>query len=158
VGRFSHAQTAAAGVLAALALLPLAGCTQEREPLPAGCLAPPAALQAALRQAPPALIDGATRVSRCVSAARTDGDLQSLGILFVRVADTLRPQAASDPDAAYALGYLGGAVARGAEASSDRLAAQLARRVAQVTALDEGAHGRCVAALARGRRDGERAG
>ena len=111
-----------------------------------------------LRQGPPIVLEGRTRVSRCVSAARTEGDLQSLGVLFVRVADMLRAQASADPEAAFALGYLTGAVTRGSASSSGSIAAQLARRVDQVASLDPRASAAAVSALARGRLAGARDG
>lgn len=139
--------------------LVVAGCAKDGGALPDACTDGHEAVLAALAQAPRAvaLPDG-TRLSRCVSAARTDGDLQSLAIVFVRAADTLRPQAATDPAAALRLGYLAGAVKAGATRSSGSIAAQLARRVEQVATLDGGASATAAAALARGRTSGERSG
>lgn len=138
---------------------PLAGCTQEPDPVPGACLAEPAALLAALRQAPAAvaLADG-TRISRCVSAARTDGDLQSLGVSLGRTADALRARAGADPGAALQLGYLSGAVQAGARRASSGIADQLARRIGQLAALDAGGPPAATAALRRGQRAGERSG
>jgi hypothetical protein len=111
----------------------------------------------ALRGTPPIELDDGTRVSECVSAARSEGELQALGLLYVRVADLLGTTAPSDPDSAFALGYLAGAVARGSAASSGSIAAQLARRVDQVATLEQGPDA-ATAALARGRRQGARDG
>jgi len=122
------------------------------------CFGEPASVLSTLRQEPPVVFEDGARLSSCVSGARTDGDLQSLGLLFVRVADMLRAQAVADPEAAFALGYLTGAVTRGARSSSGSIAAQLARRVDQVAALEPGASTAAVSALARGRRAGERDG
>ncbi len=151
--------TAAARALAVLALLLLAGCAKEGEPVPAACFAEPAAVLSALGQAPRAvaLADG-SRLSRCVSAARTSGELQSLGLTFVGTADALRADAGSDPDAALRLGYLAGAVNGGAAKSSGSIAAQLARRVDQVASLGEAASPASRSALARGRRAGRNDG
>ena len=145
--------------LAVLFAVPIAGCTKEPDPVPAACFAEPAALVAALRDAPAvvALQDG-TRLSRCVSAARTDGDLQSLGISLGRAADSLRARAGTDPAAALQLGYLGGAVRAGARRASSGIADQLARRVGQLAALEAGASAAARTALARGERAGERSG
>jgi len=142
-----------------LALLLLAGCTKEPDPVPAACFDGPAALLSALEHAPGAVVlaDG-TRLSRCVSAARTDADIQSLGLVFVRMADTLRAQAARDPAAALRLGYLAGAVKAGAASSASGITMQLARRVEQVATLEENAGAAAAAALRRGRRAGERSG
>jgi hypothetical protein len=150
---------AASRTLAVLGLLLLAGCAEERDRVPAACFAEPAAMLAALDRAPGtvALQDG-TPLSRCVSAARSDGDLQSLGLTLLGTADALRAGAGADPAAALQLGYLAGAVRAGAARSSGAVAAQLARRVDQAAALDAGAVPACVSALARGRRAGERAG
>ncbi len=145
--------------LTVLAAASVAGCTKEPDAVPTACLAEPARLVAALAQAPAsvALEDG-TRLSRCVSTARTDGDLQSLGISLGRAADMLRGQAGTDPAAATALGYLGGAVRSGARAASSGIADQLARRVGQLARLEPGASAAATAALARGARAGERSG
>ena len=143
--------------LAASLLLLLAGCSkQDREVVPASCFRPPAELTTALRSAPGAVVlkDG-TRLSRCVSTARTDGDLQSLGISLGRLADTLRARAQTDASAALQLGYLAGAVRAGARRAPSGLAAQLARRMQQLATLAPGARPEAVAALARGRRAGE---
>ncbi len=127
--------------------------------MPAACFDGPAALLSALQRAPGAVVlaDG-TRLSRCVSAARTDADMQSLGLVFVRMADTLRAQAARDPAAALRLGYLAGAVKAGAASSASGITTQLARRVEQVATLEENAGAAAAAALLRGRRAGERGG
>ena len=141
-------------------VLLLAGCAkQDPEPVPASCIGEPSVLLAALAQAPRdvALPDG-TRLSRCVSTARSDGDLQSLGISLGRAADALRARAASDPEAALQLGYLAGAVRAGARRASSGIADQLARRMTQLATLAPGASAASAAALARGARAGERSG
>jgi hypothetical protein len=158
VGPTCTAAAIAARALAVLGLLLLASCAKEREPVAQACFGEPAAVLSTLRQGPPVVLEDGTRLSSCVSGARTDGDLQSLGLLFVRVADLLRAQAASDLEAAFAMGYLAGAVMRGARSSSGSIAAQLARRVHQVATLEAGAGADALSALARGRRAGERDG
>ena len=148
------------GALGAMLLLVLGGCSkQEREVVPVACFGEPAELMSALRQAPGtvALQDG-TRLSRCVSAARTDGDLQSLGISFGRLADALRDRAESDTSAALQLGYLAGAVRAGARRAPGALADQLARRIQQLAELGAGARPAAASALARGLRAGEERG
>jgi len=159
VGPLRNAVTGPAGALAALALLLLGGCTKEPDPVPAACVGEPPALLAALAHAPRAVVlaDG-TRLSRCVSTARTDGDLQSLGIAFGRVADALREQAASDPAAALRLGYLAGAVHAGAASGHSGIALQLARRVEQLATLAQDAGAAATAALRRGLRAGASSG
>jgi len=153
--------TLAAAALAALAAtLLLAGCAKEEaEPVPASCIGEPSVLLTALAQAPRAVrLPGGTRLSRCVSAARSDSDLQSLGIALGRAADVLRARAAADPDAALQLGYLAGAVRSGARRTSGALATQLARRMTQLATLAPDAGAAATAALARGARAGESSG
>jgi Ser/Thr protein kinase RdoA (MazF antagonist) len=142
------------------AALLLAGCgKQEPDPVPASCVGEPSALLAAIARAPGRVVlqDG-TRLSRCVSTARSDGDLQSLGISLGRLADALRARAATDPAAALQLGYLAGAVRTGARHASSGIADQLARRMTQLATLAPDASAAAVAALARGARAGESSG
>jgi len=159
VGALRIARGAAPRTLAVLGLLLVAGCAEKRDRVPAACFAEPAAMVAALDRAPGAVaLQDGTPLSRCVSAARSDGDLQSLGLTLIGAADVLRADAGSDPADALRLGYLAGAVSAGAGKSSGSVAAQLARRVDQAAALEASAIPACVSALARGRRAGERAG
>jgi hypothetical protein len=151
-------RTRVLGALAAMLLL--AGCSkQEPDTVPVSCFGEPASLMTALRQAPGAVeLQDGTRLSRCVSSARTDGDLQSLGLSFGRLADALRARAQTDASAALQLGYLAGAVRAGARDASAGIAAQLARRMQQLAALGPGASATATAALARGLRAGEASG
>lgn len=158
MGPIRSALTAAPCTLAVAGVLVLGGCGSTDDDVPAACFGTPASLLSTLGQAPPVRLEDATPLSDCVSAARTDGDLQSLGLLFVRVADVLRGQAGSDSEAAFSLGYLSGAVTRGSAKSSGSIAAQLARRVDQVATLDPGADAASTEALARGKRAGARGG
>jgi len=160
VGPLTSANLSRLRALGAAALvLGLAGCTKEPETVPVSCFGEPAGLLTALRQAPDAvaLSDG-TRLSRCVSTARTDGDLQALGISFGRAADTLRARADDDPAAALQLGYLTGAARAGARSATSGIAEQLARRMGQHAALGPRAGAAATTALARGVRAGERSG
>lgn len=144
--------------LAAIPALLLAGCGSSRlPPLPASCVGEPVTIVRALQRVPSAatLADG-TSLSRCVRLARGDVELQELGMSLMQVADGLRPRAAADPVVALRLGYLVGAVRRGA-AATPGIAAQLARRVEQTAALD-GDAGAARAALLRGIRLGEAGG
>ncbi|MGI8728863.1 MAG: hypothetical protein ACR2LK_02530 [Solirubrobacteraceae bacterium] len=140
--------------LAALGTVLLVACgSPEASPLPVACLGEPSAIRAALQRAPQAvrLADG-TPLSRCVSQASA-GDLQTLGVRLTRVADDLRARAGSDPAAALQLGYLVGAVRRGA-ALTPGIAAQLARRVERA-ALPVIERDRSRAQLERGMRLGQ---
>jgi len=124
--------------VAAIGALLLAGCgATQREAMPAACSDGAAAVARALERAPDAvtLADG-TPLSGCVRLAR-EADLQSLGVVLTRVADDLRERAASEPAAALRLGYLVGAVRRGARATPG-IASQLARRIDQVAAAGGG--------------------
>gem|GEM_PF-1524816 len=158
---FGDGRSGPATIAAAVVVLALAGCSSDVEPVPAACTDGSDSIITALAHAPQdvALADG-TRLSTCISRARTDGDLQSLGLVLVRAADMLRAQTATDPAAALKLGYLAGAVKAGAAKASGGLADQLARRVDQVATLDDRAAGSpaAAAALRRGRQAGERAG
>ncbi len=146
-------------VCAVAAVLGVAGCTQEPDSVPVSCLGEPAGLLTALRQAPEAVtLQDGTRLSRCVSTARTDGDLQSLGISFGRTADALRARADTDPAAALQLGYLAGAVRAGARRATSGVAVQFARRMGQLATLGPGAGAAATSALARGARAGESSG
>ncbi|MEJ7797264.1 MAG: hypothetical protein WKF42_02100 [Solirubrobacteraceae bacterium] len=142
----------------AISALLLAGCASaDPDPLPAACLDEPAAITRALARAPaPVTLADGTRLSRCVSLAGSDADLQALGVSLTRVADGLRARAGADHAAALRLGYLVGAVRRGA-AATPGIAAQLARRVEQAAGpqIDEP---RARAQLRRGVRLGEAGG
>ena len=127
-----RAHVAAIGAL----LAAVAGCgSTEREQVPVACLGEPDTIALALERAPAKVtLEDGTPLSRCVRlAARRDGDLQALGVSLMRVADDLRVQTRTDAQAAVRLGYLIGAVRRGA-AKTPGLAAQLARRVEQTAA------------------------
>jgi hypothetical protein len=149
-----------AGLLvAALLALLLAGCaTQDDEPMPLACQAAPATVVTALERAPAAvrLADG-TRLSTCVSRARSDGDLQLLGLTLTAAADLLRGRLASDPAAAAGLGYLTAAVHAGV-AANQGLATTLGRKVDGATALPADAPPAARAALASGLRAGAGSG
>ena len=143
--------------VAALAAIALGGCgAPESEGSPVACLGDQAALAAALAGPPaPVRLSDGTSLSRCVSTA-SDGDLQALGVTFTQVADDLRARADRDGAAALQLGYLVGAVRRGA-AATPGIAAQLARRVEASTSpqIDDL---RARAQLERGIRLGEAGG
>ncbi len=147
-------RTASAALLVALLL---GGCAGDSDGLPAACLGEPATIDQALERAPAAvmLADG-TRLSTCVSRARNDADLQTLGASLLTVADSLSSRAASDSVAALRLGYLRGAARRGVLNNRD-LAANLGRRLEQTTELQHGSAA-SRAALRRGLRAGEAGG
>ena len=145
-----------ASAVLALAFV-LAGCTSERDPVPAACLDGPQAIGRALERAPAAVtLAGATKWSTCISRSRSDSELQTLGSTLLGAADDLGARAARDEAAALRLGYLVGATRRGVRANPG-LAVQLGRRLEQTTRLD-GASAGARAALRSGLRAGEDSG
>ena len=140
-----------------LALL-VAGCSSEREPVPRACVSDPAAILEALTGAPgPVRLDDGTRISTCVGRAGSPEELQTLGLLFTRVADELAAGVEQDVAAATALGYLAGAVDRGAASSHAGVAAQLAARIERAAGRIGGGPG-AEAAVRRGLQAGQRSG
>jgi len=95
----------------------LAGCSAgEPEPVPASCFSDAEVYAQALEAAPePVRLPDGSAISSCVQLASQPADLQNLGAVVTRVADRLAAQAEEDPRAALELGYLVGAVQRGAE-------------------------------------------
>jgi hypothetical protein len=133
--------------IALLPLLALAGCGSSSPALPVACTGAPSLFTAALASAPASVtLPGGTPISQCVAHA---GDqLESVSFALTPVADTLAARAARDSAAALQLGYLIGAVERGA-ARAGGSAAELVRRVDQTGALP-GAGAQQFAALQRG--------
>lgn len=126
-----------------------AGCGDQAPSLPTACVEGTQPIAAALRAAPGkvALADG-TRLSQCVERARQEGDVQTLGALYTRVADDLRARMETSEAAALQLGYLIGATRRGARRTTG-IHLELVRRLEQTVGLDGGpAHRR--AAFRRG--------
>ncbi len=136
-----------------LAILLLSACG-DRAALPQACFgARPADILEALRTAPHgvALQDG-THLSTCVERAVSDAELQTLGAAFTTAADRLAQRARSDAGAMPRLGYLIGAVERGA-ARSNGVQSELAERIAR-TGAGLPRDGALLRARAAGRRDG----
>ena len=123
----------ALGPLLAAALAVL-GCAREgpEKPLPPACAAGPEAVLEALRAAPrPVRLHEGVPLSRCLARHSTGGDLQAVGASFVGAASTLADRAAHAPDgrAAAELGYLVGAVERGARSPGGNTSGEMVRRV-----------------------------
>lgn len=135
-----------------VALLTVAGCGARERPFPPLCGSGPGPVLKALARAPAAvrLPDG-TRLSECVARARTDADLQELGFALVPAAHRLQER--GTPAAALQLGYLVGAVRRGA-ARSNGIQAELQRKLERTLPGDA----RLVDAAQRGANAGVRAG
>jgi hypothetical protein len=148
------ARTAPVALVVALLL---AGCARDAESVPAACLGDPAAIEQALARAPArvTLSDG-TPLSTCVSRARNDAELQTLGTSLMRVADHLTAYSSADRVATMRLGYLIGAARRGAR-KNPGLAANLVRRLEQ-TGPSRGGKPETLFELRRGERAGEAGG
>jgi hypothetical protein len=135
-------------IAALLALAALAGCSREEEAtLPPACLRGPDEVRAALAAAPGEVRLEGTRMSECVSRASDSADIQTVGATYVAVAGELVPRAGAHPEGAEArqLGYLVGAVRRGAERTQGynlemvrRLEQEVAELEARSSAFAEG--------------------
>ena len=108
-----------------LALLVAAGCGEEKTVLAPACTDSAGAIVTALEQAPgPVTLGDGTTLSRCVDQARSDVELQSLGMVLTSAAEQLAEQRRH----AWPLGYLVGAAQRGSEHNSG-VGAELVRRL-----------------------------
>lgn len=122
-------------IATALAILALAGCGSEpSQQVPVECKSGPDAVRRALASAPGEVRLGGRRLSECFSPGSDAGDGQALGFAIVPVAERLAARAQADPSgpAALRLGFLVGAVHRGAARGG--VYAELERRVRQVLA------------------------
>jgi hypothetical protein len=148
-------------VLLVLGTTVLAACGQDEPAMPRACVdGGRTAYEQALKAAPATVrVAGVTKISECLRHARSDAELQNLGVLLFSVAEdlSLKARSGSDLDAAVQLGYLTGAARSGAE-QSNGVTAELARRleVAAGGAISAGAQVR--AAVERGRKAGGRRG
>jgi hypothetical protein len=103
--------------LAVVAAVAVAGCSQGQPEYPAECSNGPAALRAALGKAPDGdvAIEG-VKLSDCLVPSAAAGPLQSFGGSVIDVSIVLADRArAGDQRAATQLGYLRGALRRGAD-------------------------------------------
>ncbi len=139
--------TTLATLLAAATL----GCGDEKPATPAACTEGPAAVREALARAPGAVEMDGTKLSECLTDTSSGSDLQNVGIAYVETAAALSPRAERRPEgrAALELGYLVGAVRRGARRTQG-VQAELLRRLEQELAL--------IDTSASSFRRGERAG
>ncbi|HYQ77914.1 MAG TPA: hypothetical protein VEP91_02255 [Solirubrobacterales bacterium] len=116
-------------LLAALALL--AGCGSADQSTPVTCLEGAEAYEQALKAAPDEVLLGdETLISECLTRNQSGGDLSRVGEAMIETATALNAEARQDPggDANLQLGYLLGAVKRGAE-ESEGIHADLVRRL-----------------------------
>jgi hypothetical protein len=107
----------------------VAGCaSEEDEQAPSTCLASSSAYLAALQTAPGAVrLEGETPISDCLTPEQSGGQLARVGQAMIETATSLNADAREDPtgQATVELGYLVGAVSRGA----DSIHADLLRRL-----------------------------
>src|SRR4051812_1640101 len=129
--RRALALAAAFTTLAAVA----SGCGNDDRPLPAACVTDLPAVTKALSGAPGAVrLPDDTKLSTCVERARSDADIQTVGILFTRQADRLAAELPTSDRAALQLGYLIGTVRKGA-AHTNGIHAELVRRIGQTAGV-----------------------
>jgi hypothetical protein len=114
----------------------LAGCGSEEESAPDACLAGPGEFRQAVASAPAGgtLSDG-TAISDCLVEDQPAGELSRLGVALVGAAEPIGAAAREEPGgrAAFRLGYLVGAVQRGAEETGG-VHADLVRRLQSIAA------------------------
>jgi hypothetical protein len=123
--------------LPALALAPIAltlavgACGTTEESTPVACLEGKQTYLKALEDAPePVRLPGGTRISDCLTENQGGGELATIGGAMVRAATALNSDARQSPrgPAAVQLGFLLGAVERGAE-DTHGIHAELVRRL-----------------------------
>jgi hypothetical protein len=116
------------------AALVLAGCGGSRSDAaqtPVACLEGPGAYLRALANAPgKVLVGGETPISDCLAENQSGGDLTTVGEAMITAATKLNSEAREDPGgkATLKLGYLIGAVERGAE-KTEGIHTDLVRRM-----------------------------
>jgi hypothetical protein len=120
---------AATAFLLALALV--IGCGSSDDSTPTACLEGAEAYQQALSAAPgEVLLGDETLISECLTRNQSSGDLTRVGEALIETATELNAKARAEPggDANLQLGYLLGAVERGAE-ESEGIHSDLVRRL-----------------------------
>jgi hypothetical protein len=143
-------------LLAVLAGAAAGGCGSDGdESLPAACRPARDSLQAALAAAPRRVELDGTPISACLARSREPGEIQEVGAAYIAVAARLNDAAAAAPEGkdALRLGYLVGAVRRGAEGTQG-IHSELLRRLEQ----EAGPLAAESAAYRRGERAGTRSG
>jgi hypothetical protein len=109
----------------------IGACGEDEERIPAACTDGPAAVRAALRDAPGQVRLDGVPLSECLVEGASGGELQAVGTSFVESAAGLAPTARRNPEsrAAVELGYLIGAARRGG--SPQGVHSELLRRLEQ---------------------------
>ena len=117
--RFAEAPRRLAPIAIAALIVVAAGCgSSDDKETPAACLAPSGTYLQALEAAPgPVRLEGETPISDCLVSSQGGGQLQTVGGTLVVTATKLNAEARRDPAGAAALqlGYLMGAVSKGAD-------------------------------------------
>jgi hypothetical protein len=117
--------------VALIAVLAIVGCGNSDDSTPVACLEGPEAYESALSSAPDeVLLEGETLISECLARNQSSGDLTRVGEALIETGTKLNAEARAEPggDASLQLGYLLGAVERGAE-ESEGIHADLVRRL-----------------------------
>lgn len=133
----ARSTAAAVGVLL---LLALAGCGSTNDVTPAACLERASAYVDALRDAPGEVrLGGEVPISDCLARNQEGGELSTVGESLLDAATRLNADAHAEPggSANLQLGYLLGAVERGAEETSG-IHAELVRRLAAAARYSPG--------------------
>jgi hypothetical protein len=108
-----------------------AGCGSSDDSTPVACLEGAGTYERALKAAPDeVLLEDETLISECLARNQTGGDLSRVGEAMLETATALNAEAREDPGGAanLQLGYLLGAVERGAE-ESEGIHSDLVRRL-----------------------------
>jgi hypothetical protein len=145
-------------VASAAAAALAAGCGgSDPGPPPAACSDGPRIVLGVLRDAPGRVaLEGRTLISDCVRRSTDIGEVQTLGFTYVGAADSLLKRMTGSDAAALQLGFLVGAVRRGANRTNG-LQLELVRRLDQVAGVD-GPTGARRAAYRRGMTAGQEHG
>ena len=149
-------RTVRARAAIAILLAAATGCARvEDAGVPVECREGPASIRRALERAPGQVRLGEVALSSCLAPGSDAADLQEVGASFLSVAEDLARVSRRRPNgpAATQLGYLIGAVRRGATATQG-IHDELRRRIEQeLVGVDTSA-----AAFAAGERAGRRSG
>jgi hypothetical protein len=128
----------------ALAVLALAACGSANDhKTPVACLGGPATFADALQGAPGRVtLSGGTLISDCVVSNQSAGALANVGKTVVKVGTDLNAKARANPrgPAAVQVGYLSGAVTRGAS-NTGGIHVELLRRLGVAARYNPGGQG-----------------
>jgi hypothetical protein len=133
----------------------LAGCGGGDPGVPAACTQGPGVLKAALASAPGPVRLSGTPLSKCLARGSSATDVQQVGGMFLTVTQQLAPRARAAPRSheAVELGYLIGALRRGAGQGFGVYYESERRVESELSGVDQSSP-----AFRRGERAGERSG